>query len=74
MLYSTIFLFFDVPQYSDRFDYIKDRRRAFYFNNQKIIAYHLYQIFLHLLLYFGIVPKVILSIMSYNAKLALAGV
>jgi len=24
MLFSTIFLFFDVPQYSNRFDYIKD--------------------------------------------------
>ena len=39
--FSTIFLFFDLPQYSDRFDYIRDRRRAIYFNNQKIIAYHL---------------------------------
>jgi len=41
MLFSTIFLFFDVPQYSNRFDYIKDIRQAIYFNNQKIIAYHL---------------------------------
>jgi len=39
--FSTIFLFFDVPQYSNRFDYIKDIRSAVYFNNQKIIAYHL---------------------------------
>jgi len=41
MLFSTIFLLFDVPQYSNRFDYIKDIRPAVYFNNQKIIAYHL---------------------------------
>jgi len=41
MLFSTIFLFFGVPQYSDRFDYIKDIRPAIYFNSQKIIAYHL---------------------------------
>jgi len=40
-LFSTIFLVFDVPQYSNRFDYIKDIRPAIYFNNQKIIAYHL---------------------------------
>jgi len=40
-LFSTIFLFFDVPQYLNGFDYIKDTRRAFYFNNQKIIAYRL---------------------------------
>jgi len=43
--FQTLFFynipFFDVPQYSNRFDYIKDRRRAFYFNKQKIIAYHL---------------------------------
>jgi len=39
--FSKIFLFFDLPQYSNRFDYILDRRRAIYFNNQKIIAYHL---------------------------------
>ena len=30
-----LFLFFDLPQYSNRFDYIRDRRRAIYFNNQK---------------------------------------
>ena len=35
------FLFFDLPQHSNRFDYIRDRRRSTYFNNQKIIAYHL---------------------------------
>jgi len=33
--FSTVFLFFDVPQYSNRFDYIKDIRPAIYFNNQK---------------------------------------
>jgi len=41
MFFSTIFLFFDVPQYSNIFDCIKDIRPAVYFNNQKIIAYHL---------------------------------
>jgi len=40
-LFSTIFLLFDVPQYPNRFDYIKNIRPAIYFNNQKIIAYHL---------------------------------
>jgi len=40
-LFSTVFLLFDVPRYSDRFDYIKDIRPAVYLNNQKIIAYHL---------------------------------
>jgi len=40
-LFSTIFLFFDVPQYSNRFDYIKDTPPALYFNNPKIIAYNL---------------------------------
>jgi len=40
-LFSTVFLLFDVPQYSNRFDYIKDIRPAVYFNNQNIIAYHL---------------------------------
>jgi len=40
-LFSTIFLFFDVPQYSNRLDYIINIRPAIYFNNQKIIAYHL---------------------------------
>jgi len=34
-LFSTVFLLFDVPQYSNRFDYIKDIRPAVYFNNQK---------------------------------------
>jgi len=33
--FSKIFLFFDLPQYSNRFDYIRDRHRAIYFNNQK---------------------------------------
>ena len=33
--FSKIFLFFDLPQYSNRFDYIRDRRRAIYFNTQK---------------------------------------
>ena len=41
MLFSTIFLFFDVRQYSYRLDHIKDIRPAISFNNQKIIAYHL---------------------------------
>jgi len=41
MLFSTVFLLFNVPQYSNRFDYIKDIRPAIYFNNQIIIAYHL---------------------------------
>jgi len=40
-LFSTVFLLFDVPQYSHRFDYIEGIRPAIYFNNQKIIAYHL---------------------------------
>jgi len=40
-LFSTVFLLFDVPRYSDRFDYIKDIRPAVYLNNQKMIAYHL---------------------------------
>jgi len=39
--FSTIFLFFDVPQYSHTFHYIKHIRSAIYFDNQKIIAYHL---------------------------------
>jgi len=34
-------LIFDVPQYSHIFHYIKDIRPAIYFDNQKIIAYHL---------------------------------
>jgi len=34
-------LIFDVPQYSQIFHYIKDIRPAIYFDNQKIIAYHL---------------------------------
>jgi len=42
MLFSTIFnIFFDVRQYLNIFDYIKDIRPAIYINNQKIIAYHL---------------------------------
>jgi len=40
-LLSTIFLFFDIPQCSNRFHYIKDIGQAVYFNNQKVIAYHL---------------------------------
>jgi len=40
-LFSTIFLVFDVPQYSNGFDYIKAILPAVYSNNQKIIAYHL---------------------------------
>jgi len=40
-LFSTIFLFFDVHQYSNTLDYIKDIRQAIYFNNQPTIAYHL---------------------------------
>jgi len=40
-LFSTVFLLFNVPEYSNTFDYIKDTRPAVYFNNQKIIAYHL---------------------------------
>jgi len=34
-------LIFDVPQYSHIFHYIKGIRPAIYFDNQKIIAYHL---------------------------------
>jgi len=34
-------LIFDVPQYLHIFHYIKDIRPAVYFDNQKIIAYHL---------------------------------
>ena len=40
-LFSTIFLFFDVPQYLSRYDYIKDILPAINFNNQKIVAHHL---------------------------------
>jgi len=40
-LFSTVFLLFDVLEYSNKFHYIKDTRPAVYFNNQKIIAYHL---------------------------------
>jgi len=32
--FSKIFLFFYVHQYSDRFDYIKERQWAIYFNSQ----------------------------------------
>jgi len=39
--FSAVFLLFDVSEYSNTFDYIKDTRPAGYFNNQKIIAYHL---------------------------------
>jgi len=34
-------LIFDVPQYSHIFHYVEDIRPAIYFDNQKIIAYHL---------------------------------
>jgi len=34
-LFSKIFLFFDVPQYANRFDYVKDRWQAVYFSNRK---------------------------------------
>jgi len=40
-IFSTIFLVFDVAQYLNTFDYIKNLWPASYFNNQKIIAYHL---------------------------------
>jgi len=40
-LFSTVYLLFDVPEYSNTFDYSKDTLPAVYFNNQKIIAYHL---------------------------------
>jgi len=40
-LFFAIFLVFDVPQYSNTFDYIKDIRPAIFFNTPKIIAYHL---------------------------------
>jgi len=40
-LFFYNFLIFDVPQYSNRFDYIKDIQPAVYFNSQKFIAYHL---------------------------------
>jgi len=39
--FSAIFLSFGVPQYSNRLNYINAMRPAIYFNNQKIIAYHL---------------------------------
>jgi len=35
MLFSTIFLFFDVPQYSNRFDYIKDIWQQFTLTTKK---------------------------------------
>jgi len=42
---SDVFLYniliFDFPQYSHIFHYIKDIWPAIYFDNQKIIAYHL---------------------------------
>jgi len=38
---SKTFLCFDVPQCSCVIHYIKDIRPAIYFDNQKIIAYHL---------------------------------
>jgi len=39
-LFSTVFLLFDLD-YSNTVDYIKDTLPAVYFNNRKIIAYHL---------------------------------
>jgi len=42
--FQTFFLkilIFDVSQYSHIFHYIKDIRPAIYFDNQKIIPYHL---------------------------------
>jgi len=43
--FQTFFLqfsyFFDVPEYSNIFHYIKDIQPAIYLNKQKIIAYHL---------------------------------
>jgi len=39
--FYRVFLLLAVPEYSNTFDYIKDTRPAVYFNNQKIIAYHL---------------------------------
>jgi len=36
--YFLKFSYFYVPQYSNRFAYITDRRRAIYFNNQKTRA------------------------------------
>ena len=33
--FSTVFLLFDVPEYSNTFDYVKDKRPAVYFINQK---------------------------------------
>jgi len=40
-LFSTMFLFFNVPQYSHILHYIKRICPAIYFDNQKISAYHL---------------------------------
>jgi len=42
-IFSTIFVFFDVAQYLNTFDYIKDIRPASYhtLTTKKIIAYHL---------------------------------
>jgi len=40
-LFSKIFLFFDVRQYSSRFDYIKTDDEQFTLRTKKIIAYHL---------------------------------
>jgi len=40
-LFFYNYLIFDVPQYSNRFDYIKDIQPAMYFNNQNITAYRL---------------------------------
>jgi len=47
-LFSTIFLVFDVPQYSNRFNYIKDIRPAIYFNTKKL---------LHITFKYGFKPK-----------------
>jgi len=39
--FLTNCLFCDIPQYSNVFYYIKHKRRAVYFNNQKNVAFDL---------------------------------
>jgi len=39
--FDNFMFFLDIPNYSDMFDYIKGKWPAVYFNNQKIVAYHL---------------------------------
>jgi len=41
MLFSTICYFLMFLNISIRFDYVENIQAAIYFNNQKIIAYHL---------------------------------